>query len=199
MAFATFFAILRHPLPGREFFRQVTFIARLSILPTGMLAIPFSILVVFTFDFLLFPGSHFPVATVLVVAATGATAVCAELAILDLGEQADTLRGQGVDPIPALVAPRVLAATFAAVLMSAVAIAAAGVFFFSSFAPHHPISMLFANLLLLLNPIHIVIAVIESAVLGFCSSLVACYRAISVGKKEVASARRPAHAAQPVG
>ena len=49
--------------------------------------------------------------TVLVVAGAGATAMCADLGARTIREELDALRVMGIDPIQALVVPRVLAAT----------------------------------------------------------------------------------------
>jgi phospholipid/cholesterol/gamma-HCH transport system permease protein len=48
MALDTLVAITRPPFAWREFLLQTWFVARVSILPTVMLAIPFAVLMVFT-------------------------------------------------------------------------------------------------------------------------------------------------------
>ena len=52
--------------------------------------------------------------TVLVVAGAGATAMCADLGARTIREELDALRVMGINPIQALVVPRVLAATLVA-------------------------------------------------------------------------------------
>ena len=84
MALDTFVAMFRPPFAWREFILQSWFVARVSIVPTLMLAIPFTVLLVFTFNVLLveFGAADFsgtgaaigtvtqigPIVTVLVVA-----------------------------------------------------------------------------------------------------------------------------------
>ena len=90
----TFRAMFRRPFQLGEFLKQTWMIARVSILPTLLIAIPFTVLVAFTLNILLREigaadlsgaGTAFgtvtqlgPVTTVLVVAGAGATAICAD-------------------------------------------------------------------------------------------------------------------------
>ena len=48
MALDTLVAMFTRPLAWREFFLQTWFVARVAIVPTLLLAIPFTVLVVFT-------------------------------------------------------------------------------------------------------------------------------------------------------
>ena len=127
MALDTFVPMFRPPFAWREFIPQAWFVARVSIVPTLMLTIPYTVLLTFTFNILLreFGAADFsgtgaalgtvrqigPIVTVLVVAGAGATAMCADLGARTIREELDALRVMGVNPIQALVVPRVLAAT----------------------------------------------------------------------------------------
>jgi len=53
MVLDTLVLIARRPFAWREFLLQSSFVARVSMLPTVMLAIPFTVLLVFTFNILL--------------------------------------------------------------------------------------------------------------------------------------------------
>src|ERR1700759_5776428 len=151
MAWQTLTLIPRRPFAWREFLLQSWFVARVALLPTLMLAIPFTVLAVFTFNILLaeFGAADYsgvgagegtvtqigPIVTVLVVSGAGATAMCADLGARTIREELDALRVLGVNPVQALVVPRVLAATFIAVLLSSLVILVgiSGGFFFSVF------------------------------------------------------------------
>ena len=127
----TFILMFKPPFAWREFLLQTWFVARVSIIPTLLLAIPFTVLVVFTLNILLveFGAADFsgtgaatasvtqigPVVTVLVVAGTGATAMCADLGARTIREELDALRVLGINPVHRLAVPRVLAATVVAV------------------------------------------------------------------------------------
>ena len=75
---------------------------------------------------------------VLVVAGAGATAMCADLGSRTIREELDALRVLGINPIQALVVPRVLAATVVSLLLAGVVILTGllGSFVFSVFVQH---------------------------------------------------------------
>src|SRR3954447_11200412 len=151
MALDTFVAIFKPPFAWWEFISQSWFVARVSIVPTLMLTIPYTVLLTFTFNILLteFGAADFsgtgaalgtvrqigPIVTVLVVAGAGATAMCADLGARTIREELDALRVMGINPIQALVVPRVLAATVVALLLSSFVtiVGLVGGFFFSVF------------------------------------------------------------------
>ena len=127
-------AIFRRPFQFGEFLDQTWMIARVSLVPTLLVSIPFTVLVAFTLNILLREigaadlsgaGTAFgtitqlgPVVTVLVVAGAGATAICADLGARTIREEIDAMRVLGIDPIQRLVVPRVLASTVVALLLN---------------------------------------------------------------------------------
>ena len=151
MSLDTFVKIFRRPFQFREFLDQTWMIARVSLIPTLLVAIPFTVLVAFTLNILLREigaadlsgaGTAFgtitqlgPVVTVLVVAGAGATAICADLGARTIREEIDAMRVLGIDPIQRLVVPRVLASTFVALLLNGLvcAIGLSGGYVFSVF------------------------------------------------------------------
>jgi phospholipid/cholesterol/gamma-HCH transport system permease protein len=134
MSLDTFREMFRRPFQFREFLDQTWMIARVSMIPTLLVSIPFTVLVAFTLNILLREigaadlsgaGTAFgtitqlgPVVTVLVVAGAGATAICADLGARTIREEIDAMRVLGIDPIHRLVVPRVLASTFVALLLN---------------------------------------------------------------------------------
>ncbi len=112
MALDTRVLMPRRPFAWREFLSQTWFVARVSILPTLMLAIPFSVLMVFTFNAMLmeFGAADYtgagaalgtvtqigPMVTVSVVAGAGATAMCAALGARTIRDELDALRVMGI-------------------------------------------------------------------------------------------------------
>ncbi len=95
MTLDTFVQMVKPPFAWKEYILQSWFVARVSVLPALMLTMPYSVLLVFTFNILLteFGASDFsgtgaaigtvnqigPIVTVLVVSGAGATAMCADL------------------------------------------------------------------------------------------------------------------------
>lgn len=199
MALDTLVALPRRPFAWRELLLQSWFVARVSILPTLMLAIPFSVLMVFTFNtmFVEFGAADYtgagaalgtvtqvgPMVTVLVVAGAGATAMCADLGSRTIREELDALRVLGINPIQALVVPRILAATAVALLLTSVVILVGltGAFLFSVFAQHVTAGSFIASLTAIVGPADVIISVIKSALFGLSAGLIACYKGISVG------------------
>ncbi|MEZ0353749.1 MlaE family ABC transporter permease [Mycobacterium sp. pR1184] len=198
MALDTMMLIPRKPFAWRELLLQAWFVARVSLLPTLMLAIPYTVLVVFTFNILLveFGAADFcgttaafatvtqvgPIVTVLVVAGAGATAMCADLGARTIREELDALRVMGIDPIQKLVVPRVLAATLVAVLLSSVVITVGlvGGFFFSVFIQHVTPGAYAAGMTVLTRIPDVVLALVKAGLFGMAAGLIACYKGISV-------------------
>jgi phospholipid/cholesterol/gamma-HCH transport system permease protein len=199
MALDTFVAMFKPPFAWREFISQSWFVARVSIVPTLMLTIPYTVLLTFTFNILLteFGAADFsgtgaalgtvrqigPIVTVLVVAGAGATAMCADLGARTIREELDALRVMGINPVQALVVPRVLAATLVAVLLSSVVITVglAGGFFFSVFVQHVTPGAYVAGMTVLTRLPDMILAIIKAALFGLAAALIACYKGTSVG------------------
>jgi phospholipid/cholesterol/gamma-HCH transport system permease protein len=89
----------------------------------------------------------------------------------------------GINPIQALVVPRVLAATIVALLLSALVILVglAGAFLFSVFVQHITPGAFVASMTLVTGLSDVVTALIKAALFGLAAGLIACYKGISVG------------------
>lgn len=199
MALDVLVLIPRRPFAWREFVAQAWFVARVSLMPTVMLAVPYSVLVVFTFNILLleFGAADFsgttaafatvtqigPIVTVLVVAGAGATAMCADLGARTIRDELDALRVMGINPIQRLVVPRVLAAMVVAVLLSSVVILVGlvGGFIFSVFVQHVTPGAYATGLTVLTRARDVLLALVKAALFGLSAGLVACYKGTSVG------------------
>lgn len=199
MSLDTFVQMFRPPWAWREFLLQTWFVARVALVPTVMLAIPFTVLTVFTFNILLveigaadFSGSGAalgavtqigPVVTVLVIAGAGATAMCADLGARTIREELDALRVLGINPVQALVVPRVLAATLVSLMLASVVtmVGIVGGFVFSVFVQHVTPGAFAAGLTLLVGTPEVIICLVKAALFGLAASLIACYKGISVG------------------
>lgn len=199
MALDTFVLMPRRPFAWRELILQTWFVARVSIVPTLMLSVPFTVLSVFVLNILLveigaadFSGSGAaltavtqigPVVTVLVVAGAGATAMCADLGARTIREELDALRVLGIDPIQALVVPRVLAATIVASMLSAgvTVVGLAGGFWFSVFVQNVTPGAFASGLTLLTGLPEVITSLVKASLFGLAASLIACYKGMSVG------------------
>ncbi len=201
MSIDTARAAFRRPFQFREFLDQTWMVARVSLVPTLLVSIPFTVLVAFTLNILLREigaadlsgaGTAFgtitqlgPVVTVLVVAGAGATAICADLGARTIREEIDAMRVLGIDPIQRLVVPRVLASTVVALLLNGLvcAIGLSGGYGVNPGA--------FINGLTVLTGLReLILAEIKALLFGVMAGLVGCYRGLTVkgGPKGVGNA-----------
>ncbi|CAM2924630.1 MlaE family ABC transporter permease [Skermania piniformis] len=205
---ATARASLRRPFQLHEFIEQSWFIARVSIVPTVLVAIPFTVLVSFTLNILLreigaadLSGAGAalgaitqvgPIVTVLIVAGAGATAVCADLGARTIREEIDAMRVLGIDPIQRLVVPRVLASMFVALLLNGLVctIGILGGFLFSVFLQDVNPGAFVNGLTLLTGFPELMISQAKAGLFGLIAGMMACYLGLNVkgGPKSVGDA-----------
>lgn len=195
----TFLVLVRRSWNWREILEQIWFVARVSIFPTIMLSIPYTVLIVFVLNILLVEigagdlsgaGAGLasltqvgPVVTAMVVSGAGSTAMCADLGARTIREEIDALSVIGVNPIQQLVVPRVIAATFVAVLLySVVAVTGlTGSYIFVVFVQHVTPGAFVAGMTLLTGLPQVVISLIKAMLFGISAGLIACYKGMSVG------------------
>lgn len=198
MSLDTFVAMFRPPFAWEEFLTQTWFVARVSIVPAILLALPYAVISGFLFNILLSQfgaqdfsgtGSAFfavtqiaPLATVIVVSGAGATAMCADLGARTIREELDAQRVMGIDPIRALIVPRVLAATLVSVLIvsQVVIVGLTGAFVLCVYFLHVSTGAFVSGLTLLTGLGDVVVTLIKATLFGLCSGLIACYKGISV-------------------
>jgi phospholipid/cholesterol/gamma-HCH transport system permease protein len=197
------------PFQWREFLEQCWFVARVSLAPTLLVAIPFTVLVSFTLNILLRElgaadlsgaGAAFgavtqvgPIVTVLIVAGAGATAMCADLGSRTIREEIDALEVLGINPVQRLVTPRMLASGLVALLLNSlvVIIGILGGYFFSVFIQDVNPGAFAAGITLLTGVPEVIISCVKAALFGLIAGLVACYRGLSItggGAKAVGNA-----------
>jgi phospholipid/cholesterol/gamma-HCH transport system permease protein len=191
--------MFRPPWAWREFLLQSWFVARVSLFPTIALSIPFCVLVTFTLNVLLielgaadFSGTGAalgtvaqigPLVTVLVIAGAGATAMCADLGARTIRDELDALRVMGINPIQALVVPRVLAAMLVSTMLAALVtmVGIVGAFLFSVFFQHVTPGAFASGLTLLVGLPQVMACLVKASLFGLAAGLIGCYKGISVG------------------
>ena len=199
MSLDTFVQMFRPPFAWREYLSQTWFVARVSMLPALMLTLPYSVLLVFIFSILLteFGAADFSgtgaaigtvnqigqIVTVLVVSGAGATAMCADLGARTIREEVDALRVMGINPIQALVVPRVLAATTVSLALAStvILVGLTGAFFFVVSIQHVSPGAFVAGLTVLTGAADVVVSLTKAMLFGLAAGLIACYKGISVG------------------
>ena len=208
LAGETFSAMLRRPLAWRELIDQIWFVARVSIVPTLMLSIPYTVLIVFTLNIVLLEvgagdlsgaGAALasvtqvgPVVTAIVVSGAGSTAMCADLGARTIREEIDAMKVLGINPVHRLVVPRVIASTGVALLLNSLVctIGIGGGFVFSVYLQDVNPGAFLANLTLLTGLGELIISMVEAMLFGLFAGLVACYQGLNVsgGAKGVGDA-----------
>src|SRR6201995_4599115 len=190
--------VFRRAFQWRVLLEPSWFVARVSLAPTLLVAIPFTVLVSFTLNILLRElgaadlsgaGAAFgavtqvgPLVTVLIVAGAGATAMCADLGSRTIREEIDAMEVLGINPVQRLVTPRMLASGLVAFLLNSlvVIIGVLGGYVFSVFVQDVNPGAFAAGITLLTGVPEVVISCIKAALFGLIAGLVACYRGLSI-------------------
>jgi phospholipid/cholesterol/gamma-HCH transport system permease protein len=198
LALDIFVAMFKWPFAWREFLEQTWFVARVSLLPAMFLAIPFTVLSVFLFNVLLveFGAADLsgtgasvttvneigPFVTVLVVSGSGAAAICADLGARTIREELDALRVMGVDPVRALLAPRLLAVTLVSLLISSLVTLTGlvGGFFFGVFFQHVTPGSFVASMTLVTGLPDVMVAMVKATVFGLIAGLIGVHQGTTV-------------------
>lgn len=198
----------QRPFQFTEFREQAWFVARVSLIPTVLVAIPFTVLVSFTINILLRElgaadlsgaGAAFgavtqvgPMVTVLIVAGAGATAMCADLGSRTIREEIEAMEVLGINPVQRLVTPRVLASGLVALLLNSLVcvIGILGGYVFSVFVQGVNPGAFAAGITLLTGTTEVIISSVKALVFGLIAGVVACYRGLIVtgGAKSVGNA-----------
>jgi phospholipid/cholesterol/gamma-HCH transport system permease protein len=122
-----------------------------------------------------------PLVTAIVLAGVAGTAICADLGARQVREEIPAIQVLGIDPVQALVVPRVLALIIASILLSAFAVVVgllgAVVVVKQNNASLGPFwATFFSNA----TPIELGAAVIKCALYGTIIALVSCYKGLTV-------------------
>jgi phospholipid/cholesterol/gamma-HCH transport system permease protein len=182
----------KRPFQWKEFLEQVVFIARVSTLPAILVIIPLSGFVIFTLILLVSQigavdlaggGAGIavireigPIASVLVVAGAGATAICADLGARTIREEIDAMRVLGIDPIHRLVVPRVLASGLVALGINGfTCVAGIGVSYLFALRAGSSVGQFFYTLPLLTTTNDFYLSELKALIYGLSAGVVACH------------------------
>ena len=188
--------VISRPWPLAEFLDQLWFLAKVTTVPVILISIPFGMVISLQVGALikqLGAEAHLgsalvlavvreqaPIATALMIAGAGGSAMCADLGARRIRDEISAMEVMGVDPIQRLVMPRILAATLLAVLLDAVVSTAgiAGGWFFGTQIQGVSSSSFFASFDELSQPWDLGMALIKAACFGFLAGTVACYKGL---------------------
>ena len=200
--------LFRRPWPKGEFIDQVWFLMKVTTIPVILVSIPFGMIIslhVGSFLRDLGAQAHMgaamvlavvreeaPVATALLIAGAGGSAMCADLGSRRIRDEIDAMAVLGIDAMHRLVMPRLVAASLVAILLDAIVSVAgiAGGWFFAVVVQHGTTSSYFASFNELSQLWDLWMALIKAALFGFIAGMVACYKGFYVkgGPKGVGDA-----------
>src|SRR2546428_6672723 len=184
----------RRPWPVDEFVPQMWFLIKVTTVPVILISIPFGMVIslhVGSFVRQLGAQAHMgaamvlavvreeaPVATALLIAGAGGSAMCADLGSRRIRDEIDAMEVLGIDPVQRLIMPRVLAAMVVAVLLDAIVSVAgiAGGWFFAVIVQHGTTSSYFGSFNELSQIPDLFMALIKATIFGFVGGTVACYK-----------------------
>jgi phospholipid/cholesterol/gamma-HCH transport system permease protein len=201
-------SLRKRPFQYGEFIRQCWFITKVSALPLVLISVPFGMIIA------LHVGSFFrqlgaeanigsalllavvreqaPIATALLIAGAGGSAMCADLGSRRIRDEIDAMQVMGVDPMHRLIGPRLLAASVTAIFfVSIVAVAGiAGGWYFAVPVQGGTTGSYFASLSALAQLGDFVMMMLKALLFGFTAGAVACFKGYTVrgGPKGVGDA-----------
>lgn len=184
----------RRPWPLQEFLNQAWFLMKVTTLPVILISIPFGMIIslhVGSFLRDLGAEAHMgaamvlavvreeaPVATALLIAGVGGSAMCADLGSRRIRDEIDAMEVLGVDTVHRLIMPRIFAAAMVAILLDAIVSIAgiAGGWFFAIVVQHGTTSSYFGSFNELSQLADLFMALIKAVVFGYVAGTVACYK-----------------------
>ena len=189
----------KRPFQFREFVGQFWFIASVSLLPAALVAIPFGAVIALHLGSLTtqigaqsFTGAASvlaiiqqasPVVTALLIAGAGGSAMCADLGSRTIREEIDAMEVLGIDPLARLVAPRVVAAMFVALMIIGIVIGAGigGGYFFTVIVQGGSAGAFLSSFTALATLPDLYIAMVKAVVFGGMAAIVGAYKGLNAG------------------
>ena len=199
LALDTVRATFQRPFQWKEFISQAWFIASVTILPAMLIAIPFGAVLALQIGNLFkqlgaqsFTGAAAvlgiiqqvaPIATVLMIAGAGGSAICADLGSRKIREELDAMEVLGISPVQRLVAPRVLAMALVALLLNGIVsvVGVLGGYFFNVVVQHGTPGAYLSSFTALAQVSDIYVGELKALVFGLIAGIVACYKGLNAG------------------
>ncbi len=186
--------LFRNGLPLGEFIDQCWFLVKVTTFPAMLISVPFGMVIALEVGSLLeqvgaqghlgaamvlaVVREQAPLATALLIAGAGGSAMCADLGSRKIRDEISAMEVIGVNPVQRLVLPRIAAATVVAVLLDGLVSVAgiAGGWYFGTRGVHITTSSFFATFSELSQIADLWIALFKAATFGFIAAMVACYK-----------------------
>lgn len=191
--------VFTRPFQFREFVEQAWFVTSVTLLPTILVSIPFGAVIMLQVGALTgqlgaqsFAGATAVLATVreaapmaaaMIIAGAAGSAICSDLGARTIREEIDAMEVLGIDPLERLVAPRVVATMFVALMINGLVITAGigGGYFFAVILQGGSAGAFLANFTVLASLPDLYIAMIKALIFGWMAAIVGAYKGLNAG------------------
>jgi phospholipid/cholesterol/gamma-HCH transport system permease protein len=191
--------IFTTPFQTREFLEQAWFITSVTLMPTILVSIPFGAVISLQVGNLTsqlgaqsFAGATAvlavtreaaPIAAAMIIAGAAGSAICSDMGARKIREEIDAMEVLGVDPLARLIAPRVVATVFVAVMINGLVIAAGigGGYFFTVIVQGGSAGAFLSSFTALASLNDLYVAMVKAAVFGWLAAIVGAYKGLNAG------------------
>ena len=200
--------VFSRPWPVAEFLDQCWFIAKVTTVPVILISIPFGMVISLQVGALirqLGADAHLgsalvlavvreqaPIATALLIAGAGGSAIAADLGARKIREELDAMMVLGIDPIQRLVVPRVLACMLVAFFLNGLVsvVGVSGGYVFNVILQDGTPGAYIASFTALAQLPDLYVGLIKSLIFGLIAAIVAAYKGMNAngGPKGVGDA-----------
>jgi phospholipid/cholesterol/gamma-HCH transport system permease protein len=183
----------------REFIEQAWFITSVTLMPTILVSIPFGAVISLQVGNLTgqlgaqsFAGATAvlavvreaaPIAAALIIAGAAGSAICSDMGARKIREEIDAMEVLGIDPLERLIAPRVFATMFVALMINGIVIGAGigGGYFFTVIVQGGSAGAFLSSFTALASLPDLFIAMIKAGIFGWLAAIVGAYKGLNAG------------------
>ena len=191
--------IFTRPFQFREFLEQAWFVTSVTLMPTILVSIPFGAVISLQVGNLTgqlgaqsFAGATAVLATVreaapmaaaMIIAGAAGSAICSDMGARKIREEIDAMEVLGIDPLERLVAPRVVATMFVAVMINGIVIGTGigGGYFFTVIVQGGSAGAFLSSFTALASLPDLYIAMIKAAIFGWLAAIIGAYKGLNAG------------------
>ena len=191
--------IFTTPFQFREFLEQAWFITSVTLMPTILVSIPFGAVISLQVGNLTgqlgaqsFAGATAvlavtreaaPIAAAMIIAGAAGSAICSDMGARKIREEIDAMEVLGVDPLERLVAPRVAATMFVALMIIGIVIGAGigGGYFFTVIVQGGSAGAFLSSFTALASLNDLYVAMVKAAMFGWIAAIVGAFKGLNAG------------------
>ncbi|TYL49606.1 ABC transporter permease [Nocardioides sp. BGMRC 2183] len=191
--------IFTRPFQVREFLEQAWFVTSVTLLPTILVSIPFGAVISLQVGNLTgqlgaqsFAGATAVLATVreaapmaaaMIIAGAAGSAICSDMGARKIREEIDAMEVLGIDPLERLVAPRVVATMFVALMINGIVIGAGigGGYFFTVIVQGGSAGAFLNSFAAMASLPDLYISMVKALIFGWLAAIIGAYKGLRAG------------------